>query len=321
MLEIGNAKAMVRAHLGRKMMTKGANGKGGSSNPERLPSWLKVKIPTDEGDVRQVAKVLKRGSLHTVCTSARCPNIGDCWRCGTATFMILGTQCTRNCRFCAVSTHRTPPPPDPLEPSHIADAVSELGLKYVVITSVTRDDLPDGGAGHYAATVHAVKGASPSAMVELLIPDLAMEEEALKVVLSSGADVVGHNLETVRRLTPLVRDQRASYERSLAVLEWFAKAGVVTKTSLLLGLSESVSEVEEALRDARNVGVRHVAMGQYLRPSSKHYPVARYWTPEEFTHFGDVARQMGFDSVASAPLVRSSYRAEEFVGKISRNPR
>ncbi len=281
--------------------------------PRRLPDWFKVRLPADDGELKRVAALLRRHRLATVCTSARCPNLAECWACGTATIMILGRECTRNCRFCAVSTSAHPAPPDPAEPEHVAQAIRSLGLRYAVLTSVTRDDLLDHGAGHYAATVSSIRGLCPDVTVELLIPDLAGRADLLQVILEAHPHVVGHNLETVRRLTPLVRDARTSYDRSLTLLSLVARSGTPAKTSLLLGLGETDDEVREALREAFDAGVRHVALGQYLAPSTSHAPVARYLAPEEFTSLGDYARSLGYHSVASAPKVRSSYRAEEFV--------
>jgi len=228
--------------------------------------------------------------------------------------MILGRECTRHCRFCAVDTSASPQPPDPAEPEHVGRAVRELGLKYAVVTSVTRDDLADHGAGHYAATVASLRALCPDTRVELLIPDLDGRADRLQVILDARPDLVGHNLETVRRLTPLVRDARTSYNRSLSLLALVATAGMPAKTSLLLGLGETEDEVREALREAFDAGVRHVALGQYLAPSATHVPVERYWTPAEFEALADYARKLGFDSVAAGPRVRSSYRAEEFAG-------
>jgi lipoyl synthase len=281
---------------------------------KRLPEWLKVRLPGERGELMQVAARLRKHKLNTVCTGARCPNLAECWASGTATIMILGRECTRNCRYCAVPTAVSPAAPDYGEPDQVALAIADLGLKYAVITSVTRDDLPDGGAAHFAATVVAIKARAPATKVELLIPDFRGDEEALRLVINSGADLIGHNLETVRRLTATVRDRSASYQQSLDVLAWLAGHGAVIKTALLLGLGESRTEIEETLTEAYEAGVRHVALGQYLAPSRDHVPVVRYWTPDEFTEFGNIATRMGYLSAASGPLVRSSYKAEEFAG-------
>ncbi|MBM4353565.1 MAG: lipoyl synthase [Deltaproteobacteria bacterium] len=282
--------------------------------PRRIPDWFKVRLPSDDGDLKQVAGLLRKHRLATVCTSARCPNLAECWGSGTATIMILGRECTRHCRFCAVATSATPSPPDPDEPEQVARAVGSLGLKYAVVTSVTRDDLPDHGAGHYAAVVAAMRTHCPQTRVELLIPDLCGRADLLGIILDSRPHVVGHNLETVRRLTPLVRDPRTSYDRSLRLLALVAESGMPARTALLLGLGETDLEVRESLREAFDAGVRHVAMGQYLAPSKAHAPVDRYVTPDEFEALADFARGLGFDSVAAGPKVRSSYRAEEYAG-------
>jgi lipoyl synthase len=282
----------------------------------RLPGWLKVRLPSDQGDLKRVAGLLRIHGLNTVCTGARCPNLAECWACGTATIMILGKECTRNCSFCAVETVKHPAPVDALEPQQVACAVAELELRYAVLTSVTRDDLPDGGAAHFSRTVSAIRRTTSKTLIELLIPDLQGDRAALSVIRKSGADIVGHNLETTARLTPLCRDGRASYERSLSVLGSLAAGpnGPGVKSALLLGLGESKAEIIETLKEAYGAGTRHIAMGQYLAPSSRHTPVVRYWTPEEFQELGEEAKAIGYVSVASGPLVRSSYRAEQFAG-------
>ncbi len=283
---------------------------------KRLPQWLKTRLPSDRGALKEVAGHLRRHGLNTVCTGAKCPNLAECWACGTATIMLLGKECTRNCGFCAVESTNHPARPDPAEPHAVASAIAELGLRYAVLTSVTRDDLPDGGANHFAQTVQAIRRQAPKVTVELLIPDLQGNREALSTIRESGAHIVGHNLETIARLTSQCRDQRASYERSLTVLRTLADSehGPGIKTALLLGLGETREEVEETLAEAYGVGTRHLAMGQYLAPTRNHCPVARYWTPEEFAELAAVARSMGYESVASGPLVRSSYRADQFAG-------
>ena len=281
--------------------------------PLRKPPWLKVKIPTG-GPYVETAKILRGLRLHTVCKEARCPNAAGCWAAGTATIMILGDQCTRACRFCAVGTRTAPPAPDADEPNRVAAALARLGLRYAVITSVTRDDLPDGGAAHFAAVVRACRDASPATRVELLIPDMGGDVAALDVIVAAAPDVVGHNLETVRRLSEETRDPRTDYDRSLEVLAHLGRRGVETKSGLLLGLGETGEEVAEALADLRGVGVRHVALGQYLAPSAEHLPVREYVTPEAFDVWADRCRALGFSSVASGPLVRSSYMAAEVVG-------
>jgi len=260
----------------------------------------------------RIRTVLRENRLSTVCEEARCPNLPTCWGQGTATFMILGEICTRACRFCAVK-HGKPAPPDPEEPERLASAAKALGLRYVVLTSVDRDDLPDGGASHFASCIRALKKAAPNLRVEALIPDFSGQREALEKVVEAGPDVVGHNLETVRRLTPRVRDRRAGYELSLFVLRTLKELSpkIFTKSSLLLGLGETEEEVEEALRDLREAGVDIVVLGQYLRPTSRELPVARYVPPEEFEAWRKRALSLGFRAVLSGPLVRTSFRASE----------
>ena len=282
--------------------------------PLRKPPWLKVKIPTG-GPYAETAKILRGHRLHTVCREARCPNAAGCWAAGTATIMILGDECTRACRFCAVGTRTEPPAPDSGEPARVAAALKQLALRYAVITSVTRDDLHDGGASHFAAVVRACRGASPGTRIELLIPDLRGDTAALDVIAGACPDVVGHNLETIRRLSREIRDPSTDYDLSLGVLEHLAQRGVETKSALLLGLGETDDEVTATLTDLRSVGVRHVALGQYLAPSAEHTPVKAYVPPEAFDCWRTRCREMGFTSVASGPLVRSSYMAAEIVGE------
>lgn len=276
------------------------------------PEWLRVGIRAD-GRLDRMVEVLGRHRLHTVCQSARCPNLPRCWGAGTATFMILGDVCTRRCRFCSTRTGWPGGRVDPGEPRRIAAAVRELGLSYVVLTSVDRDDLPNGGAGQWARTIRAVREAAPGAVVEALVPDFSGDREALGEVLAAGPRVLGHNLETVRRLTPLVRDPRASYELSLEVLAAAKRLrpGVLTKSSLLLGLGEGEEEVREALRDLLSAGVDILVLGQYLRPGPEQLPVARYLPPAEFARWEEEARRMGFRAVVAGPLVRTSFRAAE----------
>jgi lipoic acid synthetase len=274
------------------------------------PNWLRVEVAP--GDQEEVRRVLRGQGLATVCESARCPNLPTCWGKGTATFMILGEICTRFCRFCAVS-HGKPNPPDPTEPERLARAVKALGLRYVVLTSVDRDDLPDGGASHFASCIRAIKEAAPEARIEALIPDFSGNLEELRTVVEAEPNVVGHNLETVRRLTPLVRDRRAGYELSLFVLRALKELSpkIFTKSSLLLGLGETEEEVEEALWDLREAGVDIVVLGQYLRPTPRELSVARYVPPEEFEAWRMRALKLGFRAVLSGPLVRTSFRASE----------
>ena len=281
---------------------------GAASVPRRLPPWLRAK----SGQWERVhgMRVLLTGSrLHTVCEEARCPNQGECWTRGTATFMLLGETCTRSCGFCAVATGR-PAPPDPEEPQHVAEASRRLGLKFVVVTSVARDDLKDGGAGHFAATVRAIRERNPEARVEVLVPDFKGDPDSIRLVVESGPAVFNHNLETVERLTKRVRIQ-ARYSRSLDVLRIAKAQGQpVTKTGIMLGLGETEEEVLALVRDARAAGCDILTIGQYLQPTRQHLPVAEFVHPDRFKAFEAAAYALGFTSVFSGPLVRSSYHAE-----------
>ena len=275
--------------------------------PGCKPPWIRVKIGQNE--LFQATKErLRAHGLHTVCEEAFCPNLGHCWSRGRATLLILGDRCTRGCRFCNVDK-REVLPPDPGEPQRAAEAVRDAGLKEVVITSVTRDDLPDGGADLWAQTVGAIHAAVPGILVEVLVPDFGGDPAALDTVIRTRPEVFGHNLETVPRLYPQARPQ-ADYARSLAVLRQASDAGLITKTSLMLGLGETFGEIEQALRDARTAGCRIFYAGQYLQPSPSHLPVTRYVEPAEFAKIRDMAYALGFDFVASEPLVRSSYHEE-----------
>jgi len=283
----------------------------GNESGRSLPPWIRVRVGA--GDNRARTRRLVEGlRLNTVCQEAHCPNIWECWGRGTATFMILGDRCTRACGFCAVDTRR-PLPPDPDEPERVAEAVASMGLRYAVITSVARDDLPDEGAAHFARVIEAVRAASPGIVIEVLTPDFNAREELVDTVLEARPDVFNHNIETVRRLQDEVRSV-ATYEGSLSVLRHAGKAGdgVTTKSGLMLGLGESQSEIEQTLRDLRQAGCSVVTIGQYLRPSPKHLPVRRWAPPEEFQEWGRRATAMGFAHVASGPMVRSSYHAEDF---------
>ncbi|GEM88690.1 lipoyl synthase [Oceanithermus desulfurans] len=279
------------------------------------PNWLKAPLPTG-GTYARLKGLVQELELHTVCQEARCPNVGECWVHGTATIMILGKVCTRACKFCAVSTGNPAGWVDSREPGHVARAVAELGLGYVVLTSVDRDDLPDGGAGQFAAVIRAIKERSPGVRVEALTPDFQGDTAAVRTVLESGLDVFAHNLETVRRLTPRVRDPRAGYDQSLAVLDYAGRylrergLEVLTKSSLMVGLGETDEEIAEAMDDLRAAGVSLLTIGQYLRPTRHHLPVERYVTPEEFEAYRRLGLEKGFVEVFSGPLVRSSYRAE-----------
>lgn len=275
------------------------------------PPWLKVPLPIGP-TYAGVLDVVNRLQLHTVCQEAMCPNLAECWGHGTATFMILGWICTRACRFCAVATGNPRGVTDPDEPRRVAEAVETLGLQYVVLTSVDRDDLPDGGAAHFAATVRSIKARTPHVRVEALTPDFQGDRAAVECVMDSGLDVFAHNLETVRRLTPRVRDPRARYDQSLRVLQHAKRyrPEVLTKSSLMVGLGESDEELYEAMRDLRAAAVDILTLGQYLRPTRSHLPVERYVTPQEFDRYREAALALGFVEVFSGPLVRSSYRAE-----------
>lgn len=272
------------------------------------PEWLKVRAPAGPR-AGKVAAVLERLALSTVCREACCPNVGACWNAGTATVLILGRECTRGCAFCNVE-RGSPAPPDPGEPARVAEAAAELGWRHVVVTSVTRDDLPDGGAGQFARVVEELRSAVPSAAVELLVPDFGGNAEALRTVVASRPDVLAHNVETVPRLYPAVRPQ-AEYRRSL---DLFSRARAMDpeltlKSGLMAGLGETPGEIDDVLRDLFDVGCRSVTMGQYLPPTRNHLPVARYLSIEEFDRLGAEARRIGFSRVVSGPLVRSSYMA------------
>ncbi len=278
----------------------------------RLPSWIRVR-PPHGSRYPEVRGLLDGLGLGTVCREARCPNLPECWSEGAATLMLLGTDCTRRCGFCAVTTHWPKGVVDRSEPARVAEAVRRWGLRYLVVTQVCRDDLPDGGAELMAETVRRVRAASPTTLVELLIGDLAGEEGSLQRVLTARPDVLAHNLETVRSLSSSVRDPRAGYDRSLEVLARAKRAGAdapVTKSSIMLGLGESDEELDRAYRDLRAAGVDLLTLGQYLRPSARHLPVLRYVPPEEFARQRERALALGFAGVEAGPLVRSSYRAE-----------
>lgn len=283
----------------------------------RLPPWLKTEIPFGKNFSRVKDDVRGLG-LATVCEEARCPNIGECWGgergTATATIMLMGDTCTRGCRFCSVATSRAPPPLDPLEPRHTAEAVAKWGLGYIVLTSVDRDDLPDGGSAHIASTVAELKAATPELLVEVLSPDFSGRVEDVVAVASSGLDVFAHNIETVERLTPGVRDPRATYRQTLAVLGEAKAAvpGLVTKTSIMLGLGETEAEVRTTMEELRAVGVDCLTLGQYMQPTKRHLKVKEYVTPTQFAAWERVGRELGFLYTASGPLVRSSYKAGEF---------
>ena len=279
----------------------------------RKPPWIKVKLPSGETYSR-VRSVIRKYRLHTVCDEALCPNISECWGSGTATIMLLGDICTRACKFCAVKTGNPRGYVDRDEPRRVAEAIKELNLDYVVLTSVTRDDLEDGGASIYAETVRLIKERCPDTIIEVLIPDFNNDPNALKIIVGSGVDVVAHNIETVERLTPKVRDPRAGYRKSLRTLKIVKDLSnkIYTKSSIMLGLGERDDEVIRAMRDLRSVGVDILTIGQYLQPTRRHLPVVEYVTPEKFRWFKEVGERLEFLYVASGPLVRSSYKAGEY---------
>lgn len=283
-----------------------------ASNPPRVqkPKWLRVKLPTGEA-YREVRNIVSEHKLHTICESGHCPNMGECWGEGTATFMILGNICTRSCGFCNVNTGK-PLEVDVLEPGRVAQSVKLMGVKHAVITSVDRDDLPDGGAEIWAQTVRAIRHQSPGTTLETLIPDFAGKWDNLQKIIQVAPEVVSHNIETVRRLTKSVRIQ-AKYDRSLEVLKRLGDAGLRSKSGIMLGLGETKEEVIEAMQDLRAVGCQVVTLGQYLQPTPKHLPVAEFVHPDVFTELDELGREMGFRHVESGPLVRSSYHAEKHV--------
>ncbi|MFL6491714.1 MAG: lipoyl synthase [Nitrososphaera sp.] len=296
-------------------MTKWRTKKGNEIKMDRLekkPKWLRIRLPSGENyvNIRQTIASLR---LHTVCEEARCPNIGECWGGGTATIMIMGDVCTRGCRFCSVASGR-PLYLDPDEPERVAKAIKEWGLRYVVITSVCRDDLQDGGASHIAKTIKAVKVQCPETIIEPLIPDFHGNIHAIENVANAGPEVISHNIETVARLSPLIRDARATYEQSLRVLKIIKDIDckIYTKSSIMLGLGEMEEEVMEAAKDLRSAGVDIISIGQYLQPTSRHLPVKEYIAPEVFDSYKKNIEKMGFAYTVAGPFVRSSYKAGEF---------
>lgn len=276
----------------------------------KKPKWLRVKLPTGE-NYKKVRGLVDEHKLHTICESGNCPNMGECWGEGTATFMILGNICTRSCGFCAVKTGR-PDEVDEFEPGRVAHSVKTMGVKHAVITSVDRDDLKDGGSTIWAQTVRAIRKQSPGTTLETLIPDFGGKWENLQVVIDVAPEIVSHNLETVRRLTKEVRIQ-AKYDRSLEVLHRLKKGGMRTKSGVMLGLGETDEEVIETMEDLRSVNVDILTLGQYLQPTVKHLPIAEFVTPERFAKYKELGLKMGFRYVESGPLVRSSYHAEKHI--------
>lgn len=284
----------------------------------RLPPWLKTEIPVGK-NFNRLKTSLRSLKLHTVCEEARCPNVDECWGGGkskvsTATIMILGDTCTRGCMFCSVKTSRNPPAPDPNEPTNTAQAITDWGLNYVVLTSVDRDDLPDFGAEHFASTVREIKLRRPTMLVECLTPDFAGNKSCVETVIDSGLDVFAHNVETVEELHRYVRDRRATYKQSLSVLEHAKqyKPSLMTKTSIMLGHGETDDQVMKTLQDLREIGVDCLTLGQYMQPTRRHLKVKEYVTPEKFKYWEEMGRKLGFAYTASGPLVRSSYKAGEF---------
>ncbi|MCA1948264.1 MAG: lipoyl synthase [Armatimonadetes bacterium] len=282
---------------------------------QRLPEWLTIRMPRPD-TIKEVEGMMRQKRLHTVCESARCPNLPECWTKRTATFMILGDTCTRACGFCAIKTGRGEDV-DPLEPANVAKVAADLGLKHVVVTSVARDDLPDEGAGHFARTIRALHAQNPHTIVEVLVPDFKAKRELIATVVEAGPEIYNHNIETVRRLQGVVRPQ-ARYERSLQVLRTVKELDprVYTKSGMMLGLGETHEEVLETLRDLKEAGVDAVTIGQYLRPTMRHLPVVEFVHPDRFKQYEEIGAEMGFAFVASAPFVRSSYNAIEFSKKV-----
>jgi lipoic acid synthetase len=282
---------------------------------QRLPEWLTIRLPRPD-TINEVREMMRKARLHTVCESARCPNLPECWSKKTATFMILGDTCTRACGFCAIKVGR-PLEVDVQEPSNVAEVSSELGLKHVVVTSVARDDLADEGAGQFAETIRAIHEKQPHTIVEVLTPDFKAKRWCIKIVTDAKPEIYNHNLETVRRLSTIVRPQ-AKYDRSLKVLSIVKELdpSIYTKSGIMLGLGETDEEVLQALKDLREVGVDAVTIGQYLRPTMKHLPVNTFVHPSKFEEFGKIGEEMGFAFVASGPFIRSSYNAIEFSKKV-----
>ncbi|MDX9854183.1 MAG: lipoyl synthase [Tenuifilaceae bacterium] len=283
-----------------------------SMERERKPAWLKIRLSGGE-DYAKVNKIVKQHGLHTICSSGMCPNIHECWGNGTATFMILGDICTRSCKFCATTTGK-PGTVDPNEPENLANSVKLMQLKHCVITSVTRDDLPDEGAAHWAETIRKVKEVNPNTKVEVLIPDFNGSTQLLDIVLSANADIVAHNLETVERLTPSVRSA-AKYHRSLEVIKYISSQGVLSKSGIMLGLGETREEVLATMDHLLDAGCQMITIGQYLRPRNENLPVERYVEPTEFEELRKIALEKGFRFAESGPLVRSSYHAEQAIAK------
>ena len=281
-----------------------------STEKIKKPKWLKVKLPTGEA-YKNIKGITKSHNLHTICESGNCPNMGECWGAGTATFMILGNICTRSCGFCNVMTGR-PLPVDILEPKNIARSIKLMKVKHAVITSVDRDDLKDGGASIWQETIHEIRKQNPNTTMETLIPDFKGRLKDIQLIIDAAPEVVSHNMETVRRLTKKVRIQ-AKYDRSLDTLRYLYEAGIKTKSGVMLGLGETEQEVVDTMHDLREVGVSILTLGQYLQPSKKHLPVVEFITPKQFKKYKEIGFSLGFQHVESSPLVRSSYHAERHI--------
>lgn len=276
----------------------------------RLPGWMKMQRASG-ANYSMVKHVVVENQLHTICTSGNCPNIGECWNSGTATFMILGDICTRGCKFCATKTGK-PFPPDPQEPVRLAESIKKMKLKHCVITSVDRDDLPDGGANFWANTIRCIKEQNPGTTIETLIPDFDGEDKLIQMIIDAGPDVISHNIETVKRLTPIIRT-KAKYETSLNVLRYLSQNGVITKSGFMLGLGEEEDEIVQTIKDLYAAGCLILTIGQYLQPALDYMEVVKYVTPEKFEEYRILALKMGFSFVESSPLVRSSFHAENHV--------
>lgn len=278
------------------------------NNPQRKPSWLKIKLQTGE-NYPKVKKIVELNQLHTICSSGKCPNIGECWSKGTATFMIAGDICTRSCKFCATQTGK-PLPLDNDEPKKIANSVKLMELKHCVITSVDRDDLEDKGANHWAETIREIRALNPNTIIEVLIPDFDAREDLLKIVFDAEPDILGHNMETVKRLSNEVRS-RAKYELSLDVLKQSSQRGLISKSGIMVGIGETEEEVIELMKDLREVDCKLFTIGQYLQPTKQNLDLVEYINPEQFAKYKQIGLELGFDNIESGPLVRSSYMAEK----------
>lgn len=274
----------------------------------RKPEWLKISIGANER-YTETKRIVESHCLHTICSSGRCPNMGECWGRGTATFMIGGNICTRSCKFCNTQTGR-PLPLDPQEPTHVAESVLLMKLSHAVVTSVDRDDLPDLGAAHWTQTIREIRRLNPETTIEVLIPDFQGRKDLVEQVIKARPDIISHNMETVRRISPLVRSA-ARYDTSLEVIRQIAASGITAKSGIMVGLGETPAEVEELMDDLRAAGCQIMTIGQYLQPSHRHYPVAAYVTPEQFKRYEETGLAKGFTQVESGPLVRSSYHAEK----------